>query len=333
VRVGADLHVGAVLALVAEGVHVPDDREGDLTGPLGQLRDRPHGDHLVHGGGQRDRGARHLGELRAPDAAGDHDGLGLDVAAGGAHPADTAFLDVHADHLDGGHDGQRTGRQRRLPHERARPQRVDHADRRAPERSEDLVLLQERDLLDDEVRADQMRLDAPRAGGGHAATQLLHPLLGAGDLEAAGLGEHAELLVLAHRVLGQIGHLAGVVDREDEVRRVPGGAAGVGQRALVDLDDVAPPEPGEMVHEAVADDAGADHDDAGGGRNGCHRCSLLSRRARAGGGSRTPRAPGGRRRPEAGAGTRRASCARRRGRARRRPSPRCASTGRSCPSC
>ena len=33
VRVGADLHVGAVLALVAEGVHVAHDRDGDL--PLG----------------------------------------------------------------------------------------------------------------------------------------------------------------------------------------------------------------------------------------------------------------------------------------------------------
>ena len=31
VRVGADLHVGAVLPLVAERVHVADDREGDLA--------------------------------------------------------------------------------------------------------------------------------------------------------------------------------------------------------------------------------------------------------------------------------------------------------------
>ena len=43
---------------------------------------------------------------------------------------------------------------------------------------------------------------------------------------------------------------------------------GLGSGALVDLDDVAPAEPGEVVHEAVADDAGADHDDAGGGGNG-----------------------------------------------------------------
>ena len=134
VRVGADLHVGAVLALVAERVHVADDRERDLARPLGELRDRPHRDHLVHRGGERDRRARHPRELRAPHAAGDHDGLGLDVAAGGAHPPDPALLDVHADHLDGRHHGERAELQRGLAHERARAQRVDHADRRATRR-------------------------------------------------------------------------------------------------------------------------------------------------------------------------------------------------------
>ena len=43
----------------------------------------------------------------------------------------------------------------------------------------------------------------------------------------------------------------------------PGRAAGVRQRALVDLDDVRPAEPREVVGEAVADDAAADHDGAG----------------------------------------------------------------------
>ena len=51
---------------------------------------------------------------------------------------------------------------------------------------------------------------------------------------------------------------------------VAGRAAGVGQRALVELDDVAPAEPGQVVHEAVADDAGADDDGAGGGRDRGH---------------------------------------------------------------
>ncbi len=102
----------------------------------------------------------------------------------------------------------------------------------------------------------------------HPAAQLLHPLLGPGDLVAAGLGEHPDLLVLAHRVQGDVGELAGVVNREDEVAGVPGGAAGVGQRPLVELDDVGPAELGEVVDEGVPDDARADDDAAGGGGGG-----------------------------------------------------------------
>ena len=37
---------------------------------------------------------------------------------------------------------------------------------------------------------------------------------------------------------------------------------GFGQRALVEQHEVGPAEPGEVVGEAVADDAGADHDGA-----------------------------------------------------------------------
>ena len=160
--------------------------------------------------------------------------------------------------------------ERALAHDRAGAQRVDDADRRRPERAEDPVRVEERHPLDDLLRRDQLGLDAPRPRRGHPAAQLLHPLLGARDLEAAGLGEDAHLLVLAHAVERQVGDLAGVVDGEDEVRRVAGGAAGVGQRALVDLDDVAPAEAGQVVDQAVADDAGADDDHARGGRNGGH---------------------------------------------------------------
>ncbi len=64
----------------------------------------------------------------------------------------------------------------------------------------------------------------------------------------------------------QRGHLARVVDREDEVRRVAGRAARVRQRALVEQHQVAPAEPRQVVDEAVADDAGADHDGAGAAR-------------------------------------------------------------------
>ena len=88
----------------------------------------------------------------------------------------------------------------------------------------------------------------------------------AGDLDPAALGEDAHLLVLLDAVGGQRGHLARVVGQEDEVRGVAGRAARVGQRALLDLDDVAPAQPGEVVDEAVADDARADDDDARGTR-------------------------------------------------------------------
>ena len=45
---------------------------------------------------------------------------------------------------------------------------------------------------------------------------------------------------------------------------------GFGKRPLVDLDDVGPAEPGEVVGEAVADDAAADHDGPGARWEGAH---------------------------------------------------------------
>ena len=72
--------------------------------------------------------------------------------------------------------------------------------------------------------------------------------------------EDTRIAVLAHGVERQLGHLLRVVDREDEVRRVTGRAAGVRERALVEQDEVGPAELGQMAGQAVADDAGADHD-------------------------------------------------------------------------
>ncbi len=92
--------------------------------------------------------------------------------------------------------------------------------------------------------------------------ELLHALGRPRDLDAAALDEDAELLVLTHALERQQGHLLGVVDREDEVRCVAGRPAGVGQRALVDQRHVGLAEPAEVVGEAVADDPGADDDDA-----------------------------------------------------------------------
>ena len=111
----------------------------------------------------------------------------------------------------------------------------------------------------------ERRLDAPRLRRRHPAPELLHPLLGAGDLDAAALGEDVELAVLARALGRERRHLLRVVDREDEVRRVSGRAAGVRQRPLVEEHDVGPAQPREVVGEAVADDAAADDDGAGSG--------------------------------------------------------------------
>ena len=171
-------------------------------------------------------GAGHAREQRAPDAAADHDRLGLDVAVGGADAADAAALGVDPGHLDVRDDRERAGGLRLLAHQRAGAQRVDDGDALRVEAADDHLLVEERhQLLDLGRRHEPHALDAPRLRRGHPAAQLLHPLLGARDLDAAGLREDVQLLVLAHAVQRQRGHLARVVDREDEVRRVAGRAA------------------------------------------------------------------------------------------------------------
>ena len=95
VGVGADLEADAVLALVHEHVHVAHDRELDRARRALEARHRADVDHLVHGRRERDVGACHPREQRAPHPARDHDHLGLDRAARGVHAPDAAVLDVH----------------------------------------------------------------------------------------------------------------------------------------------------------------------------------------------------------------------------------------------
>ena len=112
--------------------------------------------------------------------------------------------------------------------------------------------------------------DPPGRGGGHPALELLHPLRRPGDLDAARLEEDPQLLVLVDAVDREGRHLLGVVGQEDEVRGVAGRAAGAGQRALLEQDDVRPALLGQVVGHAAADDAGADDDDVGPIRKTAH---------------------------------------------------------------
>ena len=226
-------------------------------------RHRPDVDHLVDRRRQRDRRAGHPRDPRAPDAAGDDDGLGLDRRrrpcgrAGRAPPStsmpvtSTPAATVSAPRS-----------WRLLAHQRPGLERVDDADRRRVEAAEDHGLVDEGHELLDLGRGHEAGLHAPRRRRRHPALELLHPLRRPGDLDAAGLAVDAELAVLAGAVEREGGHLLAVVGQEDEVRGMAGGAAGVRQDALLEQDDVAPAQPGQVPGHAVADDAGTDDDDA-----------------------------------------------------------------------
>src|SRR2546422_11297874 len=97
--VGAHLEVAAMLALVPIGIHVADDGVLDLADGIGKERHRPDTDHLVHGGTERDRGAGHAGETRAPDATRDHHGFGFDIPFARPHSPYAALFDIDARHL------------------------------------------------------------------------------------------------------------------------------------------------------------------------------------------------------------------------------------------
>ena len=118
--------------------------------------------------------------------------------------------------------------------------------------------------------AHQLGLHVPVLRRAHAPPELFHSLLGAGYLDAAAGDVDPHLLVLALAVEGEHRHLFVVIDREDEVGGVAGRPAWIGQRSLVDLDDVAPSKLGEMANYRVADDAGADHHHAGTGGHITH---------------------------------------------------------------
>ena len=267
----ADLEARPVLALVHVGVHVSHDREGDLAGRVLEDRHRADVDHLVHRGRQGDRCPGHARDARAPDAAGDDDDVGPDVALVGAHAGHATLDDVEPGHLRLRRDRQRADVDRRLAHERAGLQRVDDPDPRRVEAGQDLRLVDEgHHRLDLVGRDEPHALDAPRPGSRHAALELFDPLRRSGDLDAAALGEDAELLVLPDAVEREGGHLLGVIGQEDEVRRVPRRATRARQRAFLDEHDVAPTEAGQVVGHAVAHDARADDDDPRSIGKRCH---------------------------------------------------------------
>ena len=275
VGVAAHLHRAGRLTLVAERVHVADDRERELGVGLDQHVDRPHVGHLVHGGGERDAGTCHRGDARAPHTTRDDHVLGLDAALVGDHgghlrKATGHFLGLDVEHLGVGEHAQSAVLHGLLTHAGTGGERVDHRHARRVVAAEEDLLVDERHHLLDLGRGDETGIDAPRLGRGHATLELLESLGLTGDLDAAARVVQTVIDVLVLAVDREERHLLVVIGREDEVRGVAGGTTGVGQRSLVDHDHVGPAETAEVTGEAVADDAGTDDDDLGGGRDFAH---------------------------------------------------------------
>ena len=222
----------------------------------------------MHCRGERDRRAGQRGETRTPDAARDHHLLHLDRTARSHHGADPRAAEGRARHLQAGdlgvvQHGEHASPLRPLAHDGARTDRVDHRHARRVEAAQDHVAVHERRLRDDLDGREQLGLDAPGARGCHPPAQFLPARLGARHLDPAARGIDAERGILALALQGQHRDLAIVIGGKDEVRRVAGGSAGIGQRPLVDQQQVLPPELRQMLDQAIADDPGADHGDRG----------------------------------------------------------------------
>ncbi len=258
VRVRADLQLGSTLALVHVRVHVPNDRVRDLARRIHEERHRSDVDHLVHGGGQRDGGAGHPGDARAPHPTADRHHVGPDHPSVGPHAAHAALLDVDAEHLCAREHEEGAPLLGVLAHQGTRADRVHNTHPRAVEASQEDLVVDERDSVFDLSRREQLRLFTPGLRGHQAPLEFLETLWRAGHLDPPALDEHAQGTILAHALLSNERHFLGVVDWEDEVRSMAGGPAGVRHRALVEEHDLSPALKREMIGQDVSDDARPD---------------------------------------------------------------------------
>ena len=195
-------------------------------------------------------------------AGGDHD-LAGDVALGRLHrPLAVRALG------DGGDFGAavdlgagRTG---------ADGQRLGHVGRGdvtvvgMEQRAHQALGLAERPQLGDFFGPDHLEGHADRIGGTTVLAVLVHALGLGGKAQIAGLVETHRLpgfglepLIEVDRVLVQLADRVAHVEERQQARGVPGRA--VGEVGLLDQHRVRPPQLGEVIEDAAANDAAADH--------------------------------------------------------------------------
>ena len=127
--------------------------------------------------------------------------------------------------------------------------------------------LEQREQLDGAVGVDDLDLELGGASGGGLPLQLLPAVRSGGQVDrarppiAGGLtGGGLESFEDPDAALDQVPGARGRARQGHQPRCVPRGAGG--QALALEQDDVGPPELGQVVGHAAADDASADHDHA-----------------------------------------------------------------------
>ena len=239
------------------------DRQGDVLGAAGEVRQR-RGNRVDVLQWRQRYGHPGLGaEPRRPDADGRDHQVCRDVALGGVHRGNAAVGDSEAGDLDVAME-RRTVSLRLARHRLGRPGRVRLDVRRDIDRAQH-ALGKHRKETARLGGAEQVGLYAPAQAVADLSFQVGEPLRSPSHLQTAdGFGaRNAVELQLRPQINGgarEARHGLGRVDLEDQSRRVRRGTAGFEEWALIDDNDVPPPERCQVVGHAATGDPGANDD-------------------------------------------------------------------------
>ena len=211
-----------VMSRVEGSVETPDERQQVV-----RALDRFGRDVDVLGRVERDRHADGRGEVAGPQAAGEDDRLGLDVAAVGAHAGHRAVLDQQ-----GGDPHTLSDRHaaivRALREGERGVSRVHGPVAGLQERADEAVGGDERPHLGDLSGFEQTGLDPVVTGDRGRVPELRHPAVVLGERERARRPEvHVDSRLLSKPpvqvdpVVRQLGHRVRAADARDEPRGVP----------------------------------------------------------------------------------------------------------------
>ena len=261
--VGSDQHAAALLAhvdlaLEVDNVELVDLGVNDAGNVLGDEVVMLHRQH-------RQFEADHAPDLARPEAAAIDDVFGDEIALVGDDIPRAVGTRLQID--DAGEAVDFSARHGRAfgvglcdaPGIEMAFDRIEH-------RADEMLLLDERVHFGGFVDRQDLEIHAEIAAARAGHLQPVEPLLRAGEIEAAGdvhaagnAGDRLDLLVEVDRVLLQLGDVGIAVERVHAAGRVPRRPRS--QFGALDQHDVFPAALRQMIEDARADDAAADHHD------------------------------------------------------------------------